>query len=409
MNLSLSKKVLQGTVDLVRSKSITNRLLIMQALAGQGGAIHEVSKAKDSQTLQHILNQLKDTNEVQVLDVGPAGTCFRFLTAFLAQGVGKYILTGSERMKQRPIGPLVDALHKLGASIKYLESEGFPPLAITGKKLEANHPISIDASISSQFITALLLIAPYLDSGLTLKLTGRISSKPYLTMTLALMQQQGVQCIMEGNQIQIVPQPYNFKEVSVESDWSAAAYFYGLCALVPGSDILLKGLQLESVQGDSKIQQYFKDLGVQSIPEDAGVRIQSKVVENPNAWAIDFTDIPDTAQTFAVVCAALNIDLDMRGLDSLRIKETDRILALQKELSKIGVHLIEREESVFELQTQDFKILPKTTFETYEDHRMAMSFAQLAVCAHISIEHPTVVEKSFPHFWEQLEHLGFSF
>ena len=409
MNLSLSKQVLRGTVDLVRSKSISNRLLIMQALAGQDGSIHEVSKAKDSQTLQYILKQLKETGEVQVIDVGPAGTCFRFLTAFLAQRAGKYILTGSERMKQRPIGPLVDALQALGASIEYLESEGFPPLAITGKKLKATYPISIDASISSQFITALLLIAPYLDSGLTLQLANRISSKPYLTMTLALMQQQGVACKMKGNQIQIAPQPYIFKEVSVESDWSAAAYFYGLCALVPGSDLLLTGLQLESIQGDALIQQYFKDLGVRSMPEDTGVRIQSKAVKNPDSWTIDFTDIPDTAQTLAVVCAALNIELNMHGLDSLRIKETDRILALQQELSKIGVHLIEKEESVFELQTQDFKILPNTTFETYDDHRMAMSFAQLAVFASISIEDPTVVEKSFPHFWEQLEHLGFSF
>lgn len=409
MNLSLSKQVLRGTVDLVRSKSISNRLLIMQALAGQDGSIHEVSKAKDSQTLQYILKQLKETEEVQVIDVGPAGTCFRFLTAFLAQRAGKYILTGSERMKQRPIGPLVDALQALGASIEYLESEGFPPLAITGKKLEAHHPISIDASISSQFITALLLIAPYLDSGLTLQLTNRISSKPYLTMTLALMQQQGAAYKMEGNQIQIAPQPYTFKEVSVESDWSAAAYFYGLCALLPGSDLLLIGLQLESIQGDALIQQYFKDLGVRSMSEATGVRIQSKAVKNPDSWTIDFTDIPDTAQTLALVCAALNIDLDMAGLDSLRIKETDRIQALQQELSKIGVQLIEREESVFELQTQDFKILPNTTFETYDDHRMAMSFAQLAVFASISIEDSTVVEKSFPHFWEQLEHLGFSF
>lgn len=409
MNLSLSKQVLRGTVDLVRSKSISNRLLIMQALAGQDSSIHEVSKAKDSQTLQYTLKQLKETEEVQVIDVGPAGTCFRFLTAFLAQRAGKYILTGSERMKQRPIGPLVDALQALGASIEYLESEGFPPLAITGKKLKATHPISIDASISSQFITALLLIAPYLDSGLTLQLTNRISSKPYLTMTLALMQQQGAACKMEGNQIQIAPKPYIFKKVSVESDWSAAAYFYGLCALVPGSDLLLTGLQLESIQGDALIQQYFKYLGVSSMSEDTGVRIQSKAVKNPDSWTIDFTDIPDTAQTLAVVCAALNIDLDMHGLDSLRIKETDRILALQQELSKIGVNLIEKEESVFELQTQDFKILPNTTFETYEDHRMAMSFAQLAVLASISIEDSKVVEKSFPHFWEQLEHLGFSF
>ena len=411
MIVSFPRENMSGSVDLVRSKSIANRLLIIQALADYSFDIVHNSNAKDSQTLTTLLKRIKEEpgTKDMILDVGPAGTCFRFLTAFLTIQNGTYILTGSERMKQRPIGALVDALRKLGAQIEYKGEEGYPPLHITGKELKPSGPVSIDASISSQFITALIMLAPKLKGGLGINLTGKISSRPYLEMTLSLMRKFGIEATFEGNDIHIKEGNYNGPNLEVEGDWSGASYFYGLVAITPGSDLLLKGLQLDSIQGDSGIAALFEKLGVESTQESKGVRIISKGFQPMDVWHIDFSEIPDTAQTFAVVLALLGQEAVFTGLESLRIKETDRIKALQIELAKIGWGMVSDDDVHFYLKQVDTAVLDLPIIETYEDHRMAMSFAILGLKKEVQILEPNVVEKSFPDYWDILNKLGFTY
>lgn len=412
MKVVCNKKVLSGEVDLVRSKSIANRLLIIQALADFSFGIRNNSNAEDSQTLTAILNSLREKPrdaEDYVLDVGPAGTCFRFLTAYLAIQKGTFVLTGSERMKQRPIGPLVDALRSIDADIHYLEKEGYPPLKIKGRELSSEAKIVIDASISSQFISALIMLAPCLNGGLSITLEGKISSRPYLEMTLTLMRKFGIDASFEGNEIRIQNGTYTGMDLEVEADWSGASYFYGLVALASESNLLLKGLQLDSIQGDSKIADLFKKIGVDSVQEDTGVRIRSKAYQPNGIWSIDFSEIPDTAQTFAVVLALMGQEANFTGLESLRIKETDRIKALQVELAKINWGLESDDDIHFHLKPIGTGIKEKPVIDTYEDHRMAMSFALLGLKMEIDILEPDVVGKSFPDYWKILGQLGFSY
>lgn len=412
MKVVCNKKVLSGEVDLVRSKSIANRLLIIQALADFSFGIKNNSNAEDSQTLTAILNSLREKPrdaEDYVLDVGPAGTCFRFLTAYLAIQKGTFVLTGSERMKQRPIGPLVDALRSIDADIHYLEKEGYPPLKIKGRELSSEAKIVIDASISSQFISALIMLAPCLNGGLSITLEGKISSRPYLEMTLTLMRKFGIDASFEGNEIRIQNGTYTGMDLEVEADWSGASYFYGLVALASESNLLLKGLQLDSIQGDSKIADLFKKIGVDSVQEDTGVRIRSKAYQPNGIWSIDFSEIPDTAQTFAVVLALMGQEANFTGLESLRIKETDRIKALQVELAKINWGLESDDDIHFHLKPIGTGIKEKPVIDTYEDHRMAMSFALLGLKMEIDILEPDVVGKSFPDYWKILGQLGFSY
>ena len=411
MKVSFPLENMSGSVDLVRSKSIANRLLIIQALADYSFEIVNNSNAKDSQTLTTLLKRIKEEPSTtdMILDVGPAGTCFRFLTAFLTIQKGSYILTGSERMKQRPIGALVDALRKLGAQIEYQGEEGYPPLYITGKELKPSGPVSIDASISSQFITALIMLAPKLKGGLSINLTGKISSRPYLEMTLSLMRKFGIEATFEGNDIHIKEGNYAGSSLEVEGDWSGASYFYGLAAITTGSNLLLKGLQLNSIQGDSGIAALFEKLGVESTQESTGVRLVSKGFKPMDIWQIDFSEIPDTAQTFAVVLAMLGQEAIFTGLESLRIKETDRIKALQIELAKIGWGMVSDDDVHFHLKQVDSAIIDLPIIETYEDHRMAMSFAILGLMKEVQILEPNVVEKSFPDYWDILNKLGFTY
>lgn len=411
MKVSFPLEKMSGSVDLVRSKSIANRLLIIQALADYSFDILNNSNAKDSQTLSSLLKQIEEEPRTKdmVLDVGPAGTCFRFLTAFLTIQNGTYILTGSERMKQRPIGALVDALRKLGAEIEYQGEEGYPPLYIKGKELKPSGPVSIDASISSQFITALIMLAPKLKGGLSINLTGKISSRPYLEMTLSLMRKFGIEATFEGNEIHIKEGNYKGPNLEVEGDWSGASYFYGLAAITTGSELLLKGLQLDSIQGDSGIAALFEKIGVESIQESTGVRIVSKGFKGMDVWHIDFSEIPDTAQTFAVVLALLEQEAVFTGLESLRIKETDRIKALQIELAKIGWGMVSDDDVHFHLKQVDTAVMDLPIIETYEDHRMAMSFAILGLKKEVQILEPNVVEKSFPDYWDILNKLGFTY
>ena len=412
MKIVCNRKVLSGEVDLVRSKSIANRLLIIQALADFSFGIKNNSNAEDSQTLTTILNSLREKSRDEedcILDVGPAGTCFRFLTAYLTIQKGTFILTGSERMKQRPIGPLVDALRSIDADIHYLEKEGYPPLKIKGRELSNEAKIVIDASISSQFISALVMLAPCLNGGLSITLEGKISSRPYLEMTLTLMRKFGIDASFEGNEIRIQNGAYAGMDLEVEADWSGASYFYGLVALASESDLLLKGLQLDSIQGDSKIADLSSEIGVDSVQEDTGVRIRSKAYQPNGIWSIDFSEIPDTAQTFAVVLALMGQEASFTGLESLRIKETDRIKALQVELAKINWGLESDDDIHFHLKPISTDIKEKPVIETYEDHRMAMSFALLGLKMEIDILEPDVVGKSFPDYWKILEQLGFSY
>ena len=409
MLVSLDKQALKGSVDLVRSKSIANRLLIIQALSANGFNIKHCSNSQDSVTLQKLLSDLKSEDGADTLDVGPAGTCYRFLTAYLCLQKGNQVLTGTERMLKRPIGPLVDALRILGADIEYLGEEGYPPLRIGDSPLRADGPVDIKANISSQFITALLLIAPYIQGGLDIRLKGPLASRPYLEMTLALMRRFNVNATLDGDLLRCPEGTYHGADIEVESDWSAASYFYGLAALLPGTELHLKGLELDSIQGDHALGLFMEKLGVETHKAEDGLLIRSSRPElYAELFEMDFSDIPDTAQTMAVVFAMLEKEAVFSGLESLRIKETDRIAAIQNELAQTGVSFRSEDDEHFYIK-HDLQASDKGwNVKTYEDHRMAMAFALLATQKEVFIEDPAVVGKSFPDFWKVLEELGFN-
>ncbi len=394
-----------GRITLTASKSITNRLLILQALSKRSLEIENSAAASDSQVLTQILGTYTTQ---KVVDVGAAGTAFRFLTAFLAiQPTGEWLLTGSARMKERPIAPLVTALRSLGADIRYTENEGFPPVVIQGKSLMGG-ALNIDASISSQFISALLMIAPLLPQGLQLKLIGNLVSKPYIQLTLMLMEQLDAKYTWVDNVIVVAPTSYTptAKQTVVEADWSSVSYWYAIAALTNDTDMYIDGLQANSLQGDSILPTLFADLGVTTAFTPTGIRIQSKNTII-NEFEYDFTHCPDLAQTVAVVLAAKGISSKLSGLASLRIKETDRVQALVTELCKMGYNIaINDANDILIAPNLPLKDTPIIT--TYDDHRMAMAFAPLAVIlGKIGIENAVVVEKSYPAFWEDLQQLGF--
>jgi len=341
------------------------------------------------------------------VNIGPAGTAMRFLTAFFTlQKQHQVILTGTERMKQRPIGTLVDALRGIGAAISYEEKEGFPPIRITGGFEQKTAEISIKGDISSQYITALLLIASQLPLGLNLHIEGELTSKPYVEMTLSMLQQCGIQHQWNGNIISIQNQPFQQATLYVEPDWSAASYWYAIAALCNEAEIFLPGLTAYSLQGDSTITEIMANFGITSQFKDGGVWLKKE--PKPVLRKIfDFKTCPDLAQTVIVVCAALGHDASFTGLETLKIKETDRIKALQNELAKIGVELIEKGQ-VYKLNCAKRSIPEKVFINTYEDHRMAMAFAPLAlIVPEVEIEDFKVVEKSYPAFWEDLKKAGF--
>jgi 3-phosphoshikimate 1-carboxyvinyltransferase len=343
-----------------------------------------------------------------VVDAKDAGTTFRFLTAYLSQKKGEWILTGTERMKERPIGILVDALRQLGAEITYAEKENFPPLKIKGRKLHGRE-LSIDGGVSSQYISALLMIAPTLEGGLKLKLTGEILSRPYIEMTLRLMHHFGIQYKWNENEIEIEQQYYIAKDFSVEADWSAASYWYELVALSDDADVLLKGLNKDSLQGDAVITEIMRQFGVQTEFITEGVRLtkNSLSVLPPQSFFYNFQSCPDLAQTLAVTCAALGVKAELSGVKNLRIKETDRLNALQSELKRIGVDS-ESSSFIFHLSSLSSLKTPNSPFQTYHDHRMAMCLAPLALkFGEIEIENSEVVKKSYPDFWKDLASVGF--
>lgn len=400
LTIKAETKIINGEVNLTASKSESNRVLIIRALCEKHFPIYNLAAAKDTETMINLLAEEKTTK-----DVGPAGTTMRFLTAFYANTPGKWVLTGSERMRNRPIAILVDALETLGAKIKYLEKEGCPPLEIKGGNLKGGK-ISIDGSVSSQYLSALLLIAPTLPGGLEMELTGKIASIPYLKMTLALIAEFGAKYSFENNIIKIEEGKYQAKEFTVEADWSAASYWYQIAALADEANITLKGLKEVSLQGDSAIVGMFKNFGVQSTFEGTQVTLKKTTSATADSFDYDFSDCPDVAQTLAATITGLNIKGHFKGLESLRIKETDRIAAIKKELEKFGA-------SIDILPNDELKVNNGSMhsfngiIETYDDHRVAMSIAPLCLKVDsIEIEEPNVVAKSYPNFWKDLAGKG---
>ncbi|MEO6524007.1 MAG: 3-phosphoshikimate 1-carboxyvinyltransferase [Mucilaginibacter sp.] len=421
--VSKASKTLSGTIQLTGSKSECNRALIIEALSKGTVKVKNMSDAADAVTLSSVLKnkeqgtRIKDLQgqdpyslvlapSIPNINIGPAGTAMRFLTAFLPLQDQNVVLTGTQRMQQRPIGILVDAMRKLGAKIDYVNNEGFPPLQIHSGFEQQTDRISIKGDISSQYITALLLIASSLPQGLTLQIEGELTSKPYVEMTLAMLQQAGIQHSWGGNNIHIQNQPFKETDLVVEPDWSAASYWYAIAALSDTAELFLPALKPYSLQGDSVITEIMANFGITSHFKDGGVYLQKEA--KPILRKIfDFKECPDLAQTVIVVCAALGHDATFTGLETLKIKETDRIAALQNELAKIGVKLTEKGQ-VYKLDCSEKHIPEKVMIHTYEDHRMAMAFAPLAlVVPQIEIEDPMVVEKSYPAFWKDLEKSGF--
>ena len=402
--ISAETKNIKGTIKLPASKSISNRVLIICHLSFSPYPIRNLSDSDDTQVL---LAALQSNNTK--FDIGHAGTAMRFLTAFLSKIVGEWVITGSERMQQRPIKILVDALIQLGAKIEYLKKEGCPPLKIYGSHLKGQ-TIELDGGISSQYISALLMIAPTIENGLVLNLNGNITSKSYIKLTLELMAKFGIQYHWKGNQITVAEQNYFPMDFTVEADWSGASYWYQAMAMVDKGEVLLENLQLNSLQGDAAIAEWFKKFGVQSVQKEKGVLIRKIENTQPEILKLNFIENPDIAQTMACLCVAKGIPFHFSGLKTLKIKETDRISALQNELEKFGAEISEPTfgELAWDGKINKAKKQKNPLVKTYHDHRMALSFAPLAISGiSLQIEDPMVVTKSYPRFWDDLRMMGF--
>lgn len=399
---------INSTIQLPASKSICNRALVIHAMAGCTFPLNHLSDCDDTEVIVAALRDMPET-----INIKAAGTAMRFMTAYLASTPGSHTITGTERMKNRPIAILVDALRRLGADIEYVEKEGFPPLRIEGKPLEGGQ-IEVVGSISSQYISALLMIGPVLQKGLELKLTGEIASRPYIDLTLWTMCQFGADAKWTDiDTITIAPQPYaKIEDYTIESDWSASSYWYEIMALNANrdSELQLDGLSDCTKQGDSVVKYIFSLLGVKSDFElrdrIAPLKLKAHRCTLPRL-DYDFTGSPDLAQTIVVACCAMGVHFRFTGLATLKIKETDRIEALKRELRKVGYVIRDENDNtlIWEGETCEPTLEP---IDTYEDHRMAMAFAPLAFkFPQLQINHPEVVTKSYPHFWEDLRSVGF--
>lgn len=402
---------LEASVELPSSKSISNRALIIYALSGGEILPEHLSNCDDTEVIVNAL-----WNMPQVIDIKAAGTAMRFMTAYLAVTPGTHTITGTERMKHRPIHILVDALRRLGADIEYEEEEGFPPLKISGKELEGG-TIEIQGNTSSQFISALLMIGPKLKNGLTLKLCGDIISRPYVDLTLCTMRDFGVTAEWtDTDTIEVKPMPYKPTKYYIESDWSAASYWYETMALSDDAEaeVQLKGLMDGSLQGDSVAKYLFNMLGIRTVFSNKNRGEQTIVTLKKTGMHsarldYDFINQPDLAQTFVVTCAMMNIPFHFTGLASLRIKETDRIEALKTEMRKLGYMISDGDGTELIWNGERCEPDSNITIDTYEDHRMAMAFAPAAMkLGSIKINNPEVVSKSYPAFWEDLKGAGFS-
>ncbi|MDR2764684.1 MAG: 3-phosphoshikimate 1-carboxyvinyltransferase [Tannerella sp.] len=395
---------LKAALALPASKSISNRALILHALSPYPQEIGNLSDCDDTAVMLYALR-----SGATGIDVRAAGTAMRFLTAYLAGQAGTWTITGTERMKNRPIKILVDALLTLGAKITFTEKEGFPPLCVEGRSLRGGEA-TLDGSVSSQYISALLMVAPVMKNGLRLYLTGEVISKPYLRLTIGLMKQFGVTVEESGQTLTVAPQSYRAVPFTVESDWSAASYWYEMAALSGQAEITLSGLFRDSLQGDAAIVPLFERLGVatQFLPD--GVALKRTASPSCNRLELDLTDMPDMAQTLTATCVALGLPFRFSGLQSLRIKETDRLAALRTELRKFGYLLTEQGDRILEWNGERCRAEESPVIHTYEDHRMAMALAPLALVRPegVRIARPEVVSKSYPRFWDDLRHAGFS-
>ena len=402
--IQIASSLINGKVHLTGSKSISNRLLILQALSGHMNVLKNLSDSDDTVVIQKALSS-QDTT----IDVGIAGTAMRFLTAYYALRGSEVILTGASRMKQRPIKGLVDALSSLGADIEYMENEGFPPLKIKGGNLKGGF-LQMKADVSSQFISAILMIAPYFEKGIQLKLIGEVLSRPYIEMTLKLMEKQGLPYKWVGDTISLLPGNYQNNITRVESDWSSISYMFELVALSDSGFIQLTQVDECSIQGDQEVMLYFDLLGVDSNIEQGVLTLRKKSgFELPKLLELDCLKTPDLAQTLAATACGLGVHMKLTGLQSLPIKETDRLMALKNELEKCGAQ-------VQIINNKALDIIPGTellnrtfNFETYGDHRMALCLAPLALKAKLlTINNPMVVNKSYKSYWEDLKNLSFN-
>jgi 3-phosphoshikimate 1-carboxyvinyltransferase len=391
---------IRATIALASSKSESNRALILDALTGFRCQLDNLSTARDTQTMIRLLRDV----EAPTADVLDAGTTMRFLTAYFALTGQTKIMTGTPRMCERPIGLLVEALRTLGADITYLGQDGYPPLQTAGFQSTGVNTLSIRGDVSSQYISALAMLAPYLPTGLTLQLTGTLGSVPYMTMTLQQMAVFGVKATAdwEAQTIQIPAGTYQPTAYAIESDWSGASYWFSTVALAADADIELLGLKEQSLQGDSAIVGIMDQLGVQATYTGRGFRLTKK--DAADQLTVDFTNCPDLAQTVAVCCALKGIPATFTGIESLKIKETDRVVAIQNELRKFGGDLVEVvPNDRYEVRSASLTSTEPVTIETYDDHRMAMAFAPIAMLRPVIIEEPGVVAKSYPSFWDDFK------
>jgi len=393
-----------NSFEISGSKSESNRLLILNSIYGNL-KINNLSNSDDTVILDKYITNLESH-----IDVHHAGTAMRFLTALLAIKTNKkFVITGSQRMKERPIRILVQALNKLGANISYFDKKGFPPLIIKGQEIFGGE-ISLSSNISSQYISALMLIAPILKNGLLINLEGKITSKPYLEMTLAILKKIGINCYFKNNIISIEHcSKINNSAISIESDWSSVSYFYSIVALSNAAELNIGTFYKSSIQGDIKLYEIYAKLGVETKFIKSSSRILIKKINDfikPDHIDLDLTENPDIAQTIAVTCFGLGISCDLFGLHTLKIKETDRLEALRIELSKLGANVKVTNNSFHLAPT--FSINNGISIETYNDHRMAMAFAPLALMTPIIINNPDVVTKSYKDFWKDLKSLNFN-
>ncbi len=407
MNLKLHKasSINHSTIHLPGSKSISNRILIIKALSGLDFTIKNSSDSDDTKHLNEALESYKNSN---LINVGHAGTDMRFLTAFLSLKNGSYELTGSDRLQQRPVKDLVEVLKTLGADISYKNKEGYPPLLISGKQLSGGK-VEISGSVSSQFITALLLVAPYFTNGLELTIIGDLVSKPYVNMTIELMKEFGASVIWKDHKICVQPVPYTYtkKEFLVESDWSAASYYYSIVALSKlNTSLSINGLFQKSLQADSVCAEIYKNFGVTTSYSENEITITKSTTVSKSELEYNFIECPDIAQTVVCTNIGLQIPFTFTGLQTLKVKETDRIVALKNEFAKFGIELVVSDNSIQWLVTKSLNN-SNVSIATYNDHRMAMSFATLSVLLdEVIIEDANVVSKSYPLFWEHLKCIG---
>lgn len=399
-------ETLQSEIMLPASKSISNRLLVMRSLEKALVHFDNLSESEDTYMMRLYLSLIatcSDSSIPMVIDAHNAGTVFRFLTAYLAQKHGKWLVTGSDRMKQRPVDDLVTALRSVGAQIEYTEEEGFPPLMITGKRLSGDE-VEINASKSSQFVSAMMLIAPHFTKGLKIKLTGKPVSTSYIDMTLKLMKEFLVDVDYKDREIQVQHGHYFVRKLTVEADWSSAAFWYQMVAFQPGARISLPGLQDKSTQGDRFLVEVFEKLGVKTeFSEEGAVLTHAGKVLSEIRF--DFSDAPDIVPSVMTTCAALGVKGFFKGIEHLRVKESDRIESMQNELGKIGAQIVKKGNG-YELIPEK-KTPGSLVFEIYGDHRIAMCLAPLALLYdEVKVEDPEVVVKSYPNYWRDLESTG---